>query len=647
VTFTAPAEYPFSSQHTGQFIYAESNGTSRTNAIDFTIAGQGVSDFPTNSFWIEVEDFDFGKGQSLPEASVMPYEGGAYRDLTGPAPVHNIDYHRADRGPQNNPPTDLTGAGYAYRTDIPEYSDATETVTDYFVPMYSDTGGLAGERPGDPVVTVSVNYRTGWSGGAWYNYTRTVPAGIYNAYLVGGHWNDTDPATPGQISGSLAMVVAGVGTTNQTLQPLGSFFGPGAGFSGTDVLTPLNGADGTLAAFKASGKTTFRITDSAGDIDWLLLVPVTVPAKYTGVQPDLRFTLSREDTITWTFEDLSTTVNTASVKLMVDGAAVPASEFTVAKVGDITTATYDPPGLLNVGSHTYNLTVLDSAGADLSVNGSFTVGNPSPQVLLVVGAVSVPTLNPSDAGVRTRLEAAGFQVKVVADIDSATTNAINTALVVTSSTVGSANVADKFRTVPVPVLSWEAALEDNYLMTTDDATAHGSTVSTTETQVNILKADHPLAAGFPTGPLTVSSGTQLSWGVPAAAATLIASAVDEPTHAVIFGFEKGATLVDGATKAPARRVHFMMTDATFATLNADGLKLFDAAVAWAANLSPTGNQPVFKPVQLQGSQVTISWTGGGILESTTDFKTWSSVTGAGPDSYTTTASDSHRFFRVK
>ena len=33
-------------------------------------------------------------------------------------------------------------AGYVYRTDIPEYTDASQTNTDYFVPMYSDTSGI-------------------------------------------------------------------------------------------------------------------------------------------------------------------------------------------------------------------------------------------------------------------------------------------------------------------------------------------------------------------------------------------------------------------------------------------------------------------------------------------------------------------------
>jgi hypothetical protein len=265
----------------------------------------------------------------------------------------------------------------------------------------------------------------------------------------------------------------------------------------------------------------------------------------------------------------------------------------------------------------------------------------------VVGTVSVPSLNPSDAGVKARLEAAGLQVKVVADSASQTTNAVNMALVVTSSTVTPTNVGDKFQAVPVPVINWEQGLEDHFLLTTDDVTSHNTNPGTKETQINLLAADHPLAAGFGTGPRTVSSGTQLSWGVPTAAATIVASTMDDPKHGVIYGVEKGATLIDGFTKATARRVHFMMTDDTFVTLNADGLKLFDAAVNWALNLSPTGTQPKFNAVLLQGGRFTISWTGGGALESSTDLKTWTEVSGAGPDTYTGTPSDARRFFRVR
>src|SRR5205814_2956149 len=49
------------------------------------------------------------------------------------------------------------------------------------------------------------------------------------------------------------------------------------------------------------------------------------------------------------------------------------------------------------------------------------------------------------------------------------------ALIITSSSVGSGNVGDKFQNVPVPIMNWENNLQDNYLFVGNDATNHGTT----------------------------------------------------------------------------------------------------------------------------------------------------------------------------
>jgi hypothetical protein len=379
-TFTPADEVPYGSAHTVSFEWVENTTPPTTNAYSYsyTTVTFTVADLPANSFWIEVEDFDFNNGQSLPEASVMPYQGGGYANLTSPRPVLDTDYHRDSPGPQNNPPTDLTGAGYMYRTDIPEYTDTAQTVTDYFVPMYTDTGGIAGIRPGG--LTVSVNYRTGWSGGSWYDYTRTVPQGVYNAYLAGGHWNDTDPATAGQISCTLATVTAGAGTATQTLQPLGAFYGPGAGYSGTDVLTPLNNADGSLAVFRANGKTTFRLADNAGDIDWFVLVPVTGVAPQVTALTDLGHSITRNAALQWQIEDFSVPADPTTFKLTVNGTAVPAAQLAVTKTNGITSLTYTSPTLFDIGkANTYQISFKATGAASTFTNTGTFMANYLPE----------------------------------------------------------------------------------------------------------------------------------------------------------------------------------------------------------------------------------------------------------------------------
>ncbi|PYJ95518.1 MAG: hypothetical protein DME23_23870 [Verrucomicrobia bacterium] len=82
--------------------------------------------------------------------------------------------------------------------------------------------------------------------------------------------------------------------------------------------------------------------------------------------------MSRDAVIKWTFVDFSTTFNTASAKLKINGADVVAPQFTVTKVGDVTTATYDPPGLFEIGkAYSYELIWADSGGTSHTNSGSF------------------------------------------------------------------------------------------------------------------------------------------------------------------------------------------------------------------------------------------------------------------------------------
>lgn len=239
------------------------------------------------------------------------------------------------------------------------------------------------------------------------------------------------------------------------------------------------------------------------------------------------------------------------------------------------------------GIYAIRATATDEIGVSTTSDSVvINVGTPPPQALLVVGTASDPVLNPSDAGIKARLESQGWQVSVVQAPVSTTTDGDGKQLIIVSSTVNSGDVADKFRNSAVPVLNWEQALQDNFLMTLNtDGTDRGTLAG--QTQVNIVKADHPLAGGLSTGLTTVTTAAQdYSWGMPNANAVIIATVADNPAQAVIYGYDKGAILIDNSTPAPARRVLFFSGNDGFAAFTEDALKLFDAAIEWASGIKP-------------------------------------------------------------
>ena len=114
--------------------------------------------------------------------------------------------------------------------------------------------------------------------------------------------------------------------------------------------------------------------------------------------------------------------------------------------------------------------------------------------------------------------------------------------------------------------------------------------------------------------------------MPGDEAIIIATLEDDPEHAVIYAYDKGAELIDGSD-APEKRVFFLMTDDTFLALNDDALKLFDAAVAWARRTVESA--PRFEMPAIEQNGVRLTWTEGGILQSAEILNgQWTDVPGA-------------------
>jgi hypothetical protein len=251
-------------------------------------------------------------------------------------------------------------------------------------------------------------------------------------------------------------------------------------------------------------------------------------------------------------------------------------------------------------------------------------------VLFVVGDATA--LNASDRVISNQLRGVGYTIQVLSATSASSIDAAGKKLVLISATVSAANVTTKFRDGAVPVINWETALQDDF------GYASSSGNGGSQTNLNITNAGHPLAAGFPAGVRTVATAAgDFSWGEPGGSPIIIAR-LNDGSHPCLYAYEAGATMNSGT--APARRVHLFLQNNTFASLNVDGLRLFDAAVRWAAPVR-------FQPPVLQGRQLRLEWVGGGTLQTATNLPgAWSDVPG-GTSPFLAAPTNAAQFFRLK
>lgn len=200
-------------------------------------------------------------------------------------------------------------------------------------------------------------------------------------------------------------------------------------------------------------------------------------------------------------------------------------------------------------------------------------------ILLVVGSLS---LDPMDAQVSSHLTGLGARVTVQLDETATAAGANNQDLVIISGSTFTNQVGSKFKTVPIPVIC-----NDSWTFPRMGLT--GATASTdygrddTDTPPNngiALVGAHPLGANL-SGVVTVADRPiGLAWGRPAATAVSVATLIGDSGRVTLFGYQAGARLHDG-TIAPARRVASFVRNPDGARLTGDGLRLVQAAVAWA------------------------------------------------------------------
>jgi hypothetical protein len=183
-----------------------------------------------------------------------------------------------------------------------------------------------------------------------------------------------------------------------------------------------------------------------------------------------------------------------------------------------------------------------------------------------------------DRAAAAHLEARGHRVRLVDQ--STPPDAIGTPdLVIVSSTVSSKDVVPGWRTLAVPLLTWENDLLDDFAMTGKRHDVDFGEAGK-ERYLWLVNAPHTLSAGLKAGVANVyRKQAGMSWGKPGLGASIIATIYGQPEKAAIFAYEKGATM-DYESLAPTRRVMFFLGNDSFTNLSADGLRLFDASIDW-------------------------------------------------------------------
>ncbi len=200
-----------------------------------------------------------------------------------------------------------------------------------------------------------------------------------------------------------------------------------------------------------------------------------------------------------------------------------------------------------------------------------------PDVLLVVGNL---TLNPGDTALRNWFQTAGYGVTLRTFAAVQAADAFGKELVMISATGSASQIGTRLKDVAAPVIVCESAIYDDMGLTTaGDGVKMGNVTS--QSQIQIINAGHPLAAGLSGLTNVISgSGQMFTWGVPAGDAVTVATLASDSSRSALFAYEKGSLLASGQA-APHRRLGLFLGDATPSKLSTQGRQILAASVEWA------------------------------------------------------------------
>lgn len=404
----------------------------------------------------------------------------------------------------------------------------------------------------------------------------------------------------------------------------------------------------SIAAVKLTDSGTYRAVLSApsgNSVNSAELVAQAIPDKDppTLVSAQKSFASDTKVVVTFSEAVAAASANTAANYkidngITVSAAAVASNPHTV----ELTTSAV-PKGSQN---HLTVSGVQDLFGNAIAANSSIDIG--FQKGIYFVTADPGPLTFAGDIAVNQHLLNRGFDVALArgSDVPDDGTTALGRDLIIESSSLASSTAettdgVGKFRTLAIPAMDWEASSTDAWGFMAANA-APGTSAS--QTAINIVDASHPLAAGFPAGPVVVSTAETYSQAQPVGA-HVVGTLAGDPSQAVLFYYDKGDKGF-GDFVMPARRVFFFFQDNTASVATDNGWKLFDAAVDWLLGVQAPAGKPAFTSVTRSANGLTLAWNSG-TLESADDITgTWTPVpNGASPASITFTGTK--KFYRVR
>ena len=252
---------------------------SNTAGLSATFPATSFDTFSVSNFMWEAVDYDF---------STNDVNGNWYGGQFIDNPVPTGDVNTAQKGTfETNSYFGYPGgslynnAAVAQQNVDINFTNVQPATSDYYrndgVGSQPATDYLRPEFLAEQQVLQDFNigeFNIGYfNAGNWLNYTRTYPTNFYNVWgrLAGG---------AGAFSGTtLGIVTSGVGTSNQTVNVLGSFADPNAAGWQVYHWVPLLDTNGNQVVVHLGGVTTLRVTSGNNlNAEFFMLAPATAAA---------------------------------------------------------------------------------------------------------------------------------------------------------------------------------------------------------------------------------------------------------------------------------------------------------------------------------------------------------------------------------